>query len=316
MKGRYRWTRNFVLFPMVDTVAEFQLDEETVLRLNGGGVAFKPATSGVWRCRNRMLSNTICLMNVKVKMLRFMSRWIGAYHVFDESHHSGLGTRVINSAIKSAHSAQRCWRGTTCFSLEEYNTAKTAFEAGCTLSPNDARVTYTKCKKCIADTCLGKEFMVRYVPIRIEENDRTSDGKANEMRKWEVSEPGLSRHGRNRKHLGFVFEYINITVFIYVEHVVKTSSIHVTNDPNANVVHAHNVSAIDTLWCSYSVLLFMDNIATQQPFLLVLMLNLQKFLLLRKLCSLIECLEALRFLLLGSTTIFDRGLVNHWQYLA
>ncbi|GJW56949.1 hypothetical protein Tco_0103680 [Tanacetum coccineum] len=39
-----------VIYNHLDTVAEFQLDEETVLRLNGGGVAYKPATSGVWRC--------------------------------------------------------------------------------------------------------------------------------------------------------------------------------------------------------------------------------------------------------------------------
>ncbi|GJV98003.1 putative ribonuclease H-like domain-containing protein, partial [Tanacetum coccineum] len=42
---------------------------------------------------------------------------------------------------------------TACFSLEEYDTAKTAFEAGCKLAPDDARFTdwIKKCEKCIAE---------------------------------------------------------------------------------------------------------------------------------------------------------------------
>nr|GEU50033.1 hypothetical protein [Tanacetum cinerariifolium] len=45
----YVETTDFI-YNHLDTVAEFQLHEETVLRLNGGGVAYNPGTSGVWRC--------------------------------------------------------------------------------------------------------------------------------------------------------------------------------------------------------------------------------------------------------------------------
>nr|GEW68335.1 hypothetical protein [Tanacetum cinerariifolium] len=45
----YMATTDFI-YNHLDTVAEFQLHEETVLRLNGGGVAYKPSTCGVWRC--------------------------------------------------------------------------------------------------------------------------------------------------------------------------------------------------------------------------------------------------------------------------
>nr|GEZ65560.1 probable RNA-binding protein ARP1 isoform X2 [Tanacetum cinerariifolium] len=45
----YMATTDFI-YNHLDTVAEFQFHEETVLRLNGGGVAYKPATCGVWRC--------------------------------------------------------------------------------------------------------------------------------------------------------------------------------------------------------------------------------------------------------------------------
>ncbi|GJZ31025.1 hypothetical protein Tco_0576072 [Tanacetum coccineum] len=160
------------------------------------------------------------------------------------------------------------------FSLEEYHTAKIAFEASCTLAPDDARFTYriTKCEKCIAvmGKVAGQGAFCNWYAVNLACRD--------------------------------------------LEGVESTQDLYSTNDPDANVVHTHNVS--DTA--------IMDNIATQHP-LLVLMLNLQKFLillissffvLLRKLRSLIECLESLRLLLLGSTTIFDGGLVNHWQYLA
>lgn len=41
---------------------------------------------------------------------------------------------------------------TSCFSLEEYQTAKSAFEAGSTFAPEDTRFTdwIKKCDKCIA----------------------------------------------------------------------------------------------------------------------------------------------------------------------
>ncbi|GJU43028.1 hypothetical protein Tco_1200294 [Tanacetum coccineum] len=63
-----------------------------------------------------------------------------------------LRNNAINNLISLLFSR------TACFSLEEYCTAKTAFEAGCKLAPDDARFTYriTKCEKCIAGVPVEK----------------------------------------------------------------------------------------------------------------------------------------------------------------
>nr|GEW37941.1 hypothetical protein [Tanacetum cinerariifolium] len=91
------------------------------------------------------------------------------------------------------------------------------------------------------DMCLGNEFVVCCVPIRIEENDRTSDGKANEL--W-VKLPG--------KVLSVIgMQYVSVSNLLSTGHFL-----------------------------------------------------------------LIQLNRALRLLLLGSTTIFDGGPVNHWRYLA
>ncbi|KAI3755078.1 hypothetical protein L1987_54871 [Smallanthus sonchifolius] len=60
-----------------------------------------------------------------------------------------------NKAIELDPSNPKAYfrKGTACFNLEEYQTAKIAFEAGSTLNPEDARFTdwIKKCDKCIAD---------------------------------------------------------------------------------------------------------------------------------------------------------------------
>ncbi|PWA80795.1 SGT1-like protein [Artemisia annua] len=60
-----------------------------------------------------------------------------------------------NKAIELDSSNAKAYlrKGTACFSLEEYHTAKAAFEAGSKLAPEDARFTdwIKKCEKCIAE---------------------------------------------------------------------------------------------------------------------------------------------------------------------
>ncbi|KAI3755072.1 hypothetical protein L1987_54865 [Smallanthus sonchifolius] len=60
-----------------------------------------------------------------------------------------------NKAIELDPSNPKAYfrKGTACFNLEEYQTAKIAFEAGSTLNPEDARFTdwIKKCDKCIAE---------------------------------------------------------------------------------------------------------------------------------------------------------------------
>ncbi|XP_023740395.1 protein SGT1 homolog B [Lactuca sativa] len=60
-----------------------------------------------------------------------------------------------NKAIEldSSNSKAYLRKGTSCFSLEEYQTAKSAFEAGSTFAPEDTRFTdwIKKCDKCIAE---------------------------------------------------------------------------------------------------------------------------------------------------------------------
>ncbi|GJV90857.1 protein SGT1 homolog B-like protein [Tanacetum coccineum] len=63
-----------------------------------------------------------------------------------------LDSRQSNE-LTSSNAKAYLRKGTACFSLEEYDTAKTAFEAGCKLAPDDARFTdwIKKCEKCIAE---------------------------------------------------------------------------------------------------------------------------------------------------------------------
>ncbi|GKA33571.1 hypothetical protein Tco_0720000 [Tanacetum coccineum] len=74
---------------------------------------------------------------------------------------SSFAEKLHNEANKVGKMSETHWAlasviimrmRTACFSLEEYHTAKTAFQAGCKLAPDDARFTYqiTKCEKCIA----------------------------------------------------------------------------------------------------------------------------------------------------------------------
>ncbi|CAH1438984.1 unnamed protein product [Lactuca virosa] len=60
-----------------------------------------------------------------------------------------------NKAIELDSSNPKAYlrKGTACFSLEEYQTAKSAFEAGSTFAPDDTRFTdwIKKCDKCIAE---------------------------------------------------------------------------------------------------------------------------------------------------------------------
>ncbi|GKC21731.1 hypothetical protein Tco_1023881, partial [Tanacetum coccineum] len=70
--------------------------------------------------------------------------------VNEESLDASEGVEISYAANKVKDVAGDTANGM--FSLEEYHTAKTAFEAGYTLAPDDARFTYriTKCEKYIA----------------------------------------------------------------------------------------------------------------------------------------------------------------------
>ncbi|GJZ20880.1 protein SGT1 homolog B-like protein [Tanacetum coccineum] len=83
-------------------------------------------------------------------------------HLFSDRAQANIKLNNFNEALADASKAIELdssnakaylRKGTACFSLEEYDTAKTAFEAGCKLAPDDARFTdwIKKCEKCIAE---------------------------------------------------------------------------------------------------------------------------------------------------------------------
>ncbi|GJZ68499.1 hypothetical protein Tco_0631739 [Tanacetum coccineum] len=100
-----------------------------------------------------------------------------------------LRNNAINNLISLLFSR------TTCFSLEEYHTAKTAFEAGCKLAPDDARFTYwiTKCKKCIVTDNQEKDE-------KQSQNDKTGLGMEKTVKDKAKSKPeSQSSQKVNRK---------------------------------------------------------------------------------------------------------------------
>ncbi|KAI3755084.1 hypothetical protein L1987_54877 [Smallanthus sonchifolius] len=74
-------------------------------------------------------------------------------HFHDTVSHEAVAD--ANKAIELDPSNPKAYfrKGTACFNLEEYQTAKIAFEAGSTLNPEDARFPdwIKKCDKCIAE---------------------------------------------------------------------------------------------------------------------------------------------------------------------